>query len=264
MAISYRHLIFTLLVSSIGLAHLKADLVPPAPKQIEVQFTVFGTHAYQGFSYVMGTAPKPNPVRFYSVTLSSVYKYKGDQEIKFYDETQLAAALDDMAAQKRANPSGPEPELKIKPVATCSIPDGMKKAVLLFFPRKTASADGIQCDVFALDMGVTSIPAGSMVIINASGREFFGQVNDKIVKIEQGVSPAYKAERGKIMVKMARMEPEYQNVVCGDKWSLAKNQRRLWILFPYSNSKDALPDARCLMEQVPVEDQGVQTASINN
>ncbi|CAM2919605.1 hypothetical protein RAHE111665_07055 [Rariglobus hedericola] len=249
----------------LGVSVLRAETKSsiPVPAQVELKFTVFGTRTFKGLAYRVGNSSKVTPLKFYSVTLSDVNAYKGDQQIKFYDEVQLTKELELIAAAKRLNPSAPEPQLGIKPVAICSIPNGMKNAVLLFFPRSAPAADGIQCEVFPMDMSVTKVPAGSMVIVNASGREFVGQVNSATVKITRGVSEPYKAENGRIAVKIARVEPEFQNVVSGDRWVLGETQRRIWVLFPYSNTSDALPDARCLVDRLPVEEKGLRTALLS-
>lgn len=260
MAHLYRYLVLAFV--SIAVTTSISRGADPAPKQVEIQFTVFGTRAFQGLVYMTSTSTKPTPVKFYSVTLSAPYKYKGGQELKFYDGAQLAVAMEAMAAQKKANPGGPAPVLTLKPLAVCSIPEGLKTAVLLFFPSED-KLNGRLCEVFPMDMAVTKVPAGNMVIINASGRDFIGQVNSKIVTITKGVSAPFKAEDGKISVKMVRQEADFQGVVCADKWSLAKNQRRLWVLFPFSNDNEVLPDTRCLTDSLPIEEQGTKTAQAN-
>jgi len=101
-----------------------------------------------------------------------------------------------------------------------------------------------------------------LVVINASGRDFLAQVNSTTTTLSRGVSQPFGAERGKISVKIARLEPEFQNVVSSDRWNLTKSQRRLWVLFPMMNSTDVFPDARCLVDTVSVAEktQGYETA----
>jgi len=261
MALFIRHLTHALIFLALWGCLRAAE--PARRPQIEVQFSVFGTRAFKGLAYLSSTSPKPRSVKFYSVTLSSLYTYRGDSSLKFYNETELVAALEEAAAEKKANPHGPEPELKIRPVAVCTIPDGLKKAVLLFFPSPQASSAGAeQCEIFAMDMAATKVPPGSMVIVNAAGHDFIGQINSQVVTINRGVSAPFRGDHGRISVKMVRQEPDFQNVVCSDEWPVGKNQRRLWILFPFENTTDILPNTCCLLEKTAIEEQGMQTTAV--
>ena len=248
MAINIRYLGGLWAFIAIGLAVGRASNASPDTPQIQVQFSVFGTHALQGLAYRSAVTDKVLPLKFYSVTLSSLYDYRGEPSLRFYDAQALAAALDTIAKEKATDSRESELDLKIKPIAVCRIPDGMKRVLLLFIPRSKPGEDGIRCDVYPINMDTTKVPAGNLLIVNASGREFVGEINSRIVKIHQGVSEPYEAQGGRITVKMARLEPEKQSLVCGDRWKLAKNQRRLWILFPYANPDDIFPDNCCVLE----------------
>jgi hypothetical protein len=140
----------------------------------------------------------------------------------------------------------------------------MQRAVLLFFPRGSDKDKAASCEIFAMDMGNTRVPPGHMVFINASGHEFAAQINSEVVKLSLGVSQPFGAEKGKISIKLARLEPEYQSTVSSDIWRLTKNQRRLCVFFPMKNSKEVLPDVRCLIDNLPSDGKevGMQTASI--
>lgn len=254
MANTYRYLIrvFVFVAVSTALA-VSAHAAANAAKQtVEVRFSVFGTRALQGLAYMSETSPTPTAVKFYSVQLSSTYTYRGEPVIKFYNEAELIAALRQMEAERAANPRGPKPRLSIEPVAVCKLPPDMKNAVLLFFPqtRKAGESGGL-FDVYPMDMDMKKVPAGHMVVINASGRDFHAQINSNMTKLTRGISQPFAAESGKISVKIARTEPEFQNVVSSDRWNLASTQRRLWVLFPMTNANDVLPDTRCLVDNVP-------------
>jgi hypothetical protein len=264
MAIIHRYLISLLILAMWGgsLAYA-AEPASAAKQAVEVEFSVFGTRAFQGLAYLSATSPKPTALKFYSVHLSASYAYKGDPVIKFYNEAELTAALQAIEAEKAANPNAPVPPLKLKPVAVCTLPAGMKKAVFLFFPRAQAAGEnGGLCEIYPMDMDLTKVPVGHLVVINASGRDFLAQVNSTTTTLSRGVSQPFGAERGKISVKIARLEPEFQNVVSSDRWNLTKSQRRLWVLFPMMNSTDVFPDARCLVDTVSVAEktQGYETA----
>lgn len=258
MAILHRYLI-TLLALWCGASAYAAEPASAAkqPQPVEVEFSVFGTRAFQGLAYLSATSPKPVALKFYNVRLSPAYAYKGDPVIKFYNEAELTAALQANEAERAANPAAPAPRLKLKPVAVCTLPAGMKKAVFLFFPRAQAAGEsgGGQCEIYPMDMDLAKVPAGHLVVVNASGRDFFAQVNATTTTLGRGVSQPFGAERGRISVKIARLEPEFQNVVSSDRWSLTKTQRRLWVLFPMTNATDVFPDSRCLVDHLPVAEK---------
>jgi hypothetical protein len=251
MAIICRHIIWGVL-SVLLLAPGHAQQRPVSVPQIELRFTVFGIQALQGLAFLPGVSAKPVALKFYNNYRSPLYSYKGERTLAFYDEVELGAAMERAASMPRS-PSVEAPPLNVQPVAVCSIPEGVTKAFLLFFNKPAPSEDGIKYEIFVMDDGEINVPAGSFLIINASGLEFAAKINSQVVKIDRGVSAPFRAEDGRVSLKLARLDPGYQNLMLGDQWKLDERHKTILVLFPITSSTNLLPDARRLTERLPAD-----------
>lgn len=197
-------------------------------REVNLRFTVVANVEMEPIGYRPMKDKALTPLAFFSADRSPSYIYKGAPELKFF-----AADAD-------------------SPVAVCQIPEGMEKALLLFFPRGQPLPDGIKYDVVAVDDSEQSVPAGSFSIINVSGREFVAQFgNSAPITVPQGISPAYEAS-GRTLLQLARPD--------GGSWAKAGRhvftltpRARVWVLlYPGGSPTDLFPVIRRLSEQVPV------------
>lgn len=259
MAQRIRHLtvlIFTALFFAVaGRAQGAGGATPP---QVTVEFTVFAPRAIKGIGYLPDVAAREplRPLKFYNAYRSPVYDYRGSPVVRFYDEAEVKAALEARAlAVDKSKVSPP------RPVAECTVPDGVKKAFLLFFPKPHAQPGELKYDVFMMDEAESRLPAGHFMIINASGVEMLANVNGSEVRIGRGVSAPFAAKNGAVQLGMSRTETAYRSVIMADEWALGPRQRNLLVMFPPARG-GVLPNLVRLNDELPKETNDVRLASV--
>jgi hypothetical protein len=202
----------------------------PATRQVNVRFTVTANADMGSITYLPADGKAVQPLTFYATDRSPAYSYKGEAALKFFEEGGS--------------------EKNTVPVAVCNIPEGMKKALLLFFPRQQSSTDGIRYDVVAVDDSEEAIPAGKFSIINISGREYVGQFGGGApILIGQGVGPAYEAT-GRTTLKLARNDESGWAVAGRHVFTITPQARVRVLLYPPSSPTDLYPVVRRITENV--------------
>jgi hypothetical protein len=258
MAHRIRHLIFHCILAWTLTATAQAQNLPSLnPTDVDIEFTVFAPRAIKGVGYLPDTAARDpfKTVRFYNTYRSAVYSYRGAPTVRFYNESDVKAVI---AARESATDKTQIPPPR--PVAECIIPNGVKKAFLLFFPRPNAASGEPKYDIFVMDDGETRLPGGHFVIINASGIEMIGNVNGSDTVIGRGVSKPFAAQDGKVRLGMTRVERAYQSLVMADEWTLEPQQRNLVVMFPPMRG-NLLPNLVRLNDEIPKTEKDIGLVS---
>lgn len=258
MAQRIRYLISLLFVFGFYSLASRAQGLPVATSaEVSVEFTVFAPRALKGVGYLPDTAGREplRSLKFYNSYRSPVYSYRGASVIRFYDEAEVTAALEARAVAVDKTRVAPP-----RPVAECVLPEGVKKAFLLFFPKTDAAAGELKYDIFVMDDGEARLPAGHFMIINASGLEMVGNVNGQSLNIGRGLSAPIAAREGRVRLGMARAEASYSRLLLADEWSLGPRQRNLLVMFPPTRG-NLLPNLVRLNDELPKDTKGMRLAS---
>ncbi len=85
--------------------------------------------------------------------------------------------------------STPEPKPPV-PVARVTLPADMPTVVLMFMPRTTPGADGIEFDVVPIDDSLEAFPADTLRVLNLTPVSLHAHIGERQVEIKPGLSPA--------------------------------------------------------------------------
>lgn len=233
MAHSFRHLILSILFTGLLASEIRAESAPPE-KQISLEFDVACRDVVEGLAYRPAKGKNLQAVRSYSGYRSSSSHYKGSHVIEFYD----------LASIKEGEP---------RVTAICTIPAGMTKALLLFFPKAQPAADGLKYEVFAVDDCMEKMPHNSYAFINVTNRSYAAQFGGGApIMVERGVSVAHRG-RGQDMLQLATMTDEGWDSVGKSTLNLTKRNRVWVILYPPERSQDISPIIETLTQEIAPE-----------
>lgn len=223
--IRYLNRLFTCVVC---LAALHAE-PSPAPKEIEVRFTVFALGGAEGIAYRPMAGETPRALKFFSAHRSPLYDYRGASRLEFFDPADARGA---------------------RPVAVYDVPEGMKRALLLFFPRENPAVRGVRYDVHGVDESAERMPAGHFRTINVSGREYVGQYGAQRIVIPQGVGAAHPAKSRVALSLAAQIEGRW--LPAGRHEFILGTQERVTLIFyPPASRTGVYPLIRRLTDEVP-------------
>lgn len=209
------------------LATLHAD-PSPAPKEVEVKFTVFALGGAEGIAYRPMSGGAPRALKFFSAYRSPLYDYRGPSRLVFFDATNEGAAA---------------------PVAVYDVPDGMKRALLLFFPKDAGDRSGLRYEVHGVDDSWERVPAGHFITINVSGRDYAGQYGANRIAIPQGVGPACPG-KSRVVLSLAT-QAEGQWLAAGrHEFVMAAQDRVTLIFYPPASRTGVYPLIRRLKDTV--------------
>lgn len=205
---------------------------------IQFQFSVFARSELSGLSYMPRAGKQVKPLHFYASSRSASYNYQGQSQIAFYEPS---------------NPAMFDPKTGVpKPVAFYTVPEGMQRALLLFFPKPAISSDGLKYEIYGLDDGVDKIPAGHFVIVNASLASYAGAVGSGIVSVPRGVTGPFPG-RDDTQIRLWREDRPNSPPVIQERWTLKDRQRMIMVLFPPHSPTGRSPIIRRLDDTLPQE-----------
>jgi len=215
-------------------AFLQAQIPTAPPRQVSFQFTVFALGGMDGVSYQAKEGAAAQPLRFYSAYRSSVYHYKGGEQVRFW-----AQAAD-----------GGEAAV----VAVYTVPEGAKNLLLLFFPKTATSEAGLKYDVYGVDDSVDKTPAGSFSTINVSGREYAAQYGADRFTIPRGIGEAH-AGKGRVKLLLASQIDGGWMSAGKHEFVMGAQDRVTLIFYPPANRTAIYPIIRRLTDTLPPADK---------
>jgi hypothetical protein len=215
---------FLLLGCSLCVSTLPAQ----TPDVRTVRFTVFSAHPIKDVAFVPRTKAAPQKLTFQPTARSLRYEYRGTMPLRFVDGSTGAI------------------------VAKAEIPEGVQNAMLLFTAIDAAKngAAPLRYRIAVLDDGAGRHGPGGLAIINLSGLELSGKVNNEGITLRPGLNPTLTVGRSaKIVLSTVFKQGTYQSYAGTAK--LGKNERALLILFPpfYAGGLEVQP--RLLVDEPP-------------
>ena len=137
------------------------------------QFTVLagGEADWQGIAY-QRTATDAVPVAFSPQRRSEVQKAAGEALV---------------FTRERIDPATAKP-VRVA-VARASWPAGVRTGLLVFVPRATAGADGIEFDVLAMDDGDEGFPADTVRLLNLAPVPLLARLGEHNYEMKSGALP---------------------------------------------------------------------------
>lgn len=141
------------------------------------EFTVLagGEAEWAGVAY-QRTATEPVALTFAHQRRSEALKAAGGDALVF--------------TRERIDPTTGKP-VRVT-VAKAAWPSGVRTALLVFAPRATAGADGIEFDVLAVDDGREAFPAETFRVLNLTPVPLLARIGEKESEIKPGVSPVVR------------------------------------------------------------------------
>lgn len=224
MAHFIRHLnrVFT---CAVCLAALHAE-PSPSPKEVEVRFTVFALGGAEGIAYRPVAGETPRTLKFFSAYRSPLYAYRGASRLCFFD------------------PAGGNESV---PVAVYDVPEGVKRVLLLFFPKDGAVRSGLRYDVYGVDDGLERVPAGHFITINVSGRDYVGQYGANRIAIPQGIGPAHPGKSRVLLSLAAQVEGQWM-AAGRHEFIMGAEDRVTLIFYPPASRTSVYPLIRRLKD----------------
>jgi hypothetical protein len=246
MAQRIRYLILALTFACGGLPS-RAQLANPAPAvpQVALAFSVSCRGVASGLVYRPARGKPFKPVVFYGGYRPGPISYKGPARMEFFDQADAASE----------NP---------RPVAICTVPEGITDALLLFLPKTQPTAEGLRFDVVAVDDSLEKVPPGSFAVINVTNNDYAAQYGTASpITISRGVNPFYRAS-GRVTLRLAvRDGAEWINA--GRRSLDLTKQNRVWvIIYPPPGADDIWPIINTLTQELslPTEKKEATVASI--
>ena len=229
MAHFIRHL-NRIFVCIAGLAALHAE-PSPAPREVEVRFNVFALGGAEGIAYRPAAGEAVRTLKFFSAYRSPLYSYRGTSRLCFFD---------------------PADGDETTPIAIYDVPEGVKRLLLLFFPKETAARAGLRYEVYGIDDGEGRVPAGHFITINASGRDYVGQYGTNRIIIPQGVGPAHAGKARVLLSLGAQVEGQW--LAAGRyEFGMSAQDRVTLIFYPPASRTSVYPLIRRLKDAAASE-----------
>lgn len=209
------------LVALMGLQpRLVAQVTEP---QRRFEFTVFGQPA-PGVDIVYQFAPgQVAPLAFTPYRRSATYSYAGPSLVRFARRTPVSNAV--------GNPEG-----TYTSVGEVEVPADIKRPLFMFFP------DGQNVgrfQVVVVEDDAVGFPFGSVGIMNRSGFDLRGLVDDRVTALANGAQahfpPASSADIKFALLFQDRLVPSFEQ-----KLVVERNERTLLILLPPQRSSSPL------------------------
>jgi hypothetical protein len=171
---------------------------------VPLRFTVFSPRPPKEAAYVAAPGQPPTRLRFHSLARSPRYEYRGPATLRF------------IAPQDRA------------PLAEAEIPAGVANALVVLLPEEKAAG---RWRAIVLEDGETRFRPGQFIILDLSGLELEGTLNERPLKLVPGPNPAQPAPRTSQLVLRARSRGAAYQALSTD-WNLAEGERALLLLLP--------------------------------
>ena len=171
---------------------------------VSLRFTVFSPRPPGEAAYVPAPGQAPTHLRFHPLARSPRYEYRGPPVVRFIaprDRTLLAEA---------------------------EIPAGLTSALIVLLPDEKAAG---RWRTIVLDDGEARFRAGQLVLVNLSGLELEGTLNERPLKPVPGPNPALAVPRtGQLVLRTTPRGATYQALATD--LNLAAGERALLLLLP--------------------------------
>ena len=171
---------------------------------VTLRFTVFSPRPPQDAAFVAAPGQPPTRLRFYPLARSPRYEYRGPAALRF------------IAPKDRA------------PLAEAEIPAGVANALIVLLPEEKAAG---RWRAIVLDDGDPRFRAGQVMMVDLSGLELEGTLNERPLKLGPGPNSAQPAPRTSQLVLRARSRGTTYQALSTD-WNLAEGERALLLLLP--------------------------------
>lgn len=217
----------------------------PEPAAIALQFTVFSRQNIENLGYKPAKGKNLAPLTFYTGNRGPASFYKGAPVVEFFDLAATPVASTTAGATGVAEP---------QPVARCAVPEGLKAALFLFFPKSAPTADGMKYDVFVVDDSIEKVAPGSFAIINVSGRDYAASYPGASapIKVSPGVSQAY-ASSGNVALHFAVNQGERWRKAGRHDFELNSRSRAWVIIYPPDSARNFYPVVSSFIDSRPAE-----------
>lgn len=192
-----------------GLAWASARVVAPlraaspaAP--VTLRFTVFSPRPPGEAAYVPGPGQPPTRLRFHPLARSPRYDYRGPAVVRL------------IAPRDRAL------------LAEAEIPAGLTSALIVLLSDEKAAG---RWRTIVLDDGEARFRAGQLVLVNLSGLELDGSLNERPLKPVPGPNPALSVPRtAQLVLRTSARGATYQALAAD--LNLSEGERALLLLLP--------------------------------
>lgn len=175
-----------------------------ASPAVTLRFAVFSPRPLGEAAYVAAPGQAPTRLRFYPLARSPRYDYRGPAPLRF------------IAPRDRAL------------LAEAEIPAGVAHALIVILPDEKAAG---RWRTIVLDDGEMRFHAGQLVLVNLSGLELEGALNERPLKPQPGPNPALPVPRtSQLVLRTVSRGASYQAL--GTDLNLAEGERALLLLLP--------------------------------
>ncbi len=186
-----------------------------------LRFTVFSPRPLGEAAYVAAPGQAPTRLRFYPLARSPRYDYRGPAPLRF------------IAPRDRAL------------LAEAEIPAGVAHALIVLLPEE--KADG-PWRTIVLDDGEMRFRAGQLVLVNLSGLELEGTLNERPLKPQPGPNSALPVPRtSQLVLRTVSRGASYQALATD--LNLAEGERALLLLLPPLRSGTFAVQHRLLVDR---------------
>lgn len=189
-----------------------------------VRFTVFGLRSPGEVAFTPKVGAAPQKLRFYPTARSPRYEYRGPMPLRFV-----------------------EPETNTV-IAEVTVPPGSAEVLLVFSPSDEKSPGSRRAQVAVVEDSFARHPAGTVTILNLSGRTLTGTVNDRIVTLEPGLNQPVTAGRSAAVRLTTTVRGRVVQSYAGTA-ALGRDERALLVLFPPFNPGSAEVQGRLLVDK---------------
>jgi len=175
---------------------------PASP--VSLRFTVFSPRPPGEAAFVAAPGQAPTRLRFHPLARSPRYEYRGPAPLRFVNPRDRA------------------------PLAEAELPAGVANALIVLLPEEKAAG---RWRTIVLDDGETRFRAGQLVLVNLSGLELEGTLNERPLKPGPGPNPALPVPRTSELVLRTRVRgAAYQALAT--ELNLGEGERALLLLLP--------------------------------
>ena len=186
-----------------GLLLVPARAASAAPS-VSLRFTVFSPRPPGEAAYVPAPGQAPTRLRFHPLARSARYEYRGPPVVRFIDPRDRTL------------------------LAEAEIPAGLNSALIVLLPDDKAAG---RWRTIVLDDGEARFRAGQLVLVNLSGLELEGTLNERPLQAVSGPNPALAVPRtGQLVLRTAARGATYQALATD--LNLAEGERALLLLLP--------------------------------
>ena len=171
---------------------------------VNLRFTVFSPRPPGEAAYVPAPGQAPTRLRFHPLARSPRYEYSGPAPLRF------------IAPRDRAL------------LAEAEIPASPTSALIILLPDEKAAG---RWRTIVLDEGEARFRAGQLVLVNLSGLELEGTLNERPLKPVPGPNPALAVPRtSQLVLRTSARGATYQALTT--ELNLAEGERALLLLLP--------------------------------